>query len=180
MMEKTFDEEDNSAPKLPDTSMGSSVSTDMENEYNELLRYTMVLPASFEPAAHGPKILENIKGLFSTKNVVAAAKSSGCDEVEKFSYGADCREKAGVTAAATAAESSDDQRLVSSVDNDFEFMKAESIVTNGCLERSIDLINFDQSTSDSPNSKIDPNKGMYSALFTQQHFTFRWISAELD
>jgi hypothetical protein len=124
------------------------VSTDMENEYNELLRYTLVLPASFEPT-HGPKILENIKGLFSTKNIQPKldleAPAEKCDDIQEKSI-----------------YDIEDQKVMSSTENDSEFLKAESIVVGG--DKSMDLINFDQSvidkTDQANNSNLNLNEGM--------------------
>ncbi|CAF0855470.1 unnamed protein product [Brachionus calyciflorus] len=60
-MDKSFNEDENSLPKLPDSSGGSSVSTDMENECNNLLEKALLeLPSKLE------ELNENMISLIET------------------------------------------------------------------------------------------------------------------
>ena len=87
----SFDDEDNLPPYLPDTSVGSSVSSTMQvrfrhltkhllkliywllyilekNEYNDLLKNTVVVPLFVpEKEINVPMVLQNTLGLFSTQ-----------------------------------------------------------------------------------------------------------------
>jgi centrosomal protein POC5 len=54
--------EDSSVPELPAESAGSSVSTSLQKEYEELLRYAVVTPKVIVPQMHKPtnKVPESI------------------------------------------------------------------------------------------------------------------------
>ena len=61
MMSSTISEESNEFV-LPPDSPGSSVSTRLQEEYDELLRFAVVVP-SFDPN-HLPKALQDMRGSF--------------------------------------------------------------------------------------------------------------------
>jgi centrosomal protein POC5 len=52
---------------LPEDSAGSSISSTMQDEYDELLRYAVVVP-SYDPSSLPAKIIDS-KGSFSEKIV---------------------------------------------------------------------------------------------------------------
>ena len=178
-MEKTFDEDDNnSTPKLPDTSMGSSVSTDMENEYNELLQYTLVLPVNFEPNS-GPKILENIKGLFSTKGFQAKSDKTEKKAEEGGNYNINIEDDQHNRNCNNNNNKENEPeevvKIMSSTENDFQFMKADSSDSN----KSLDLINFDQSVIEANSTILNLNEGKLSDSLIES-FYFIVIIFEVD
>lgn len=184
----TFDEDDNnnSPPKLPDMSVGSSVSTELENEYNELLQYTLVVPASFEPMRFDePKILENVKGLFSTKAALKPVKQQeSIDEPatatmsDKEIKSDDIRKESAACSFFMMMESQrDEKKMMSSTENDFQFVKSENMNKESESEtdssdnqvknptNSGDLINFEHSIFDGFNKTENNVNGKLKYFF---------------
>lgn len=82
-MKASYDDEDNVPPYLPDTSVGSSVSSTMENEYNEFLLNTMVVPLYEPEQIKVQKVLQNSLGLFATMPVSDRVHESNKAEVNE-------------------------------------------------------------------------------------------------
>jgi hypothetical protein len=106
-----------------------------------LLQYTLVLPANFDPN-NGPKILENIKGLFSTKGFQS--------KKEILENNSNKEREINEAKKESSQPETNNVNLICSTEAEFQFIK--SFVVDP--DRSIDLINFDQSSPDQNNKLI--------------------------